>query len=265
MSDKIITPYDIEQKIVQDYISGIKNKDICLQYDLTPPRLYIILNKYNIPKKGNSSHSRFGENIKCYICQDIKHQTLFPCVKGIYRTGCKKCHAKKEAIRRPNIPADVLKQSQIKTYKHIKRRKLDAVHDLIPLYDQIMLWVRKTTTRSSEKKFTTRKNLCRDILVAKCYEAKDKYPGILFSFIYDMGLNRGMIASLDRIDSSKGYTDENTQVIPLWLNSAKMDQSQVQIDDIIVSYVLNSEYLSEKYELLKTNREQPDWIVSIKH
>lgn len=40
-------------------------------------------------------------------------------------------------------------------------------------------------------------------------------------------------ASIDRIDSSKPYSDDNIQVIPLWLNMAKLNKSI----DFLVPYL----------------------------
>jgi hypothetical protein len=265
VSEQIIIPPKTEQKIIDDYVGGLKNKDICVKHQLTPPRLYNILNKYNVPKKGPSSHTRFGEKIKCSACQIIKTQTLFPCVKGIYRTICKECHAKKEDLRRPNINPEILKRHNIKSYDTSKKKRLDGLNGILSLDEQIDLWIKKTTTRRSEKRFIERKTLCKETLKTKCLYAKVKYPDLIFCFVSGQNFNRGMIASLDKIDSSKGYVDENVQVIPLWLNSAKLDSTQEQIDDILINYILINENLSNKYEELKLNREQPDWILPIKH
>ena len=86
----------------------------------------------------------------------------------------------------------------------------------------------------------------KDILIQKCLKAKEIYPNIIFCFVKNMNLNRSMIASLDKIIPSKGYTDENTQIIPLWLNSAKLDSTQEELDNNILSYIENNKEILKK-------------------
>jgi hypothetical protein len=58
--------------------------------------------------------------------------------------------------------------------------------------------------------------------------------GIPFIIIQD---GRGPLTpSLDRIDSSKGYTPENTQIVACWYNLGKSDWNDTEIQDLIISY-----------------------------
>lgn len=244
MSDKIHTPDEIKLKIVEDYKNSIKNKEILSKYGLSPPRLYNILKEYNIPKRGQrESTARFGEDIICFKCCCKKHQSQFPKVKGVYRTLCKKCHSNNEKIRRSKMSPEEKKLIGEIQYKNTKNKKIKASRGELPLSEAIKLWVNKTTWRRTEERFKERKQLCRKILINKCYLAKEKFPDIIFCFVNNTGQNRAMIASLDRINPSEGYTDENTQVIPYWLNSAKLDSSQEEIDNTIIDYILNDEKL----------------------
>lgn len=48
------------------------------------------------------------------------------------------------------------------------------------------------------------------------------------------GSNKGLNASLDRVDSSKDYSDiANLRVIPLWLNSAKLQMSDSELNNLM--------------------------------
>jgi hypothetical protein len=244
VSDKINIPVDIKLKIVEDYKNLIRNDEICSKYDLTAPRLYNILKEYDIPKKGpRKSEARSGEDIKCLKCGCQKHQSQFPKVKGVYRTLCKTCHCHNEKIRRSKMSPEEKKLIGERCYNIVKAKKLKASRGELPLSDQIYIWVNKITGRRTEERFKERKKLCKNILTKKCYSARQIFPDIIFCFVNNTGQNRAMIASLDRIDPSKGYTDENTQIIPYWLNSAKLDSSQEEIDNTIINYILNDQKL----------------------
>lgn len=41
--------------------------------------------------------------------------------------------------------------------------------------------------------------------------------------------------AFDRIDSNKGYTPENTRIILNWINSAKMEWNDQEMQDLIIS------------------------------
>lgn len=43
--------------------------------------------------------------------------------------------------------------------------------------------------------------------------------------------------SLDRIDTNGGYTKDNVQIIPAWLNYAYMDYDKTIVDMLIINYV----------------------------
>lgn len=48
------------------------------------------------------------------------------------------------------------------------------------------------------------------------------------------------IASVDRFDNSKGYTEDNIQIIPAWLNYAYNDYDKTEVNNEIIAY---AEYL----------------------
>lgn len=102
----------------------------------------------------------------------------------------------------------------------------------LPLDVRIRLWIHRTTNKK-ENKF-----LCRDNLFQLAHEALKKFPYIKFINHMDKSATRGKCArpnsaSIDRIDSSKPYSDDNIQVIPLWLNMAKLNKSI----DFLVPYL----------------------------
>ena len=80
-------------------------------------------------------------------------------------------------------------------------------------------------------------------LYKKAIKATDIFPYMTFR-IQDGP--KAFLASIDRIDCSKGYTEKNVVVVPMWLNSAKLDLSWVEIRDIMFTH-LECEDLEEIY------------------
>lgn len=54
-----------------------------------------------------------------------------------------------------------------------------------------------------------------------------------FAFDLSGGVSKPQSMSLDRFDNSKGYTLDNTRVIPFWMNRAKGSLTLKQVEDLI--------------------------------
>jgi len=243
---------ELELEIINSYTSNLKNKEICAKFNIKYPTIYRILLKYNIPKKGMAPRTRFGDSIKCHKCNLIENKSFFICVKKVYRTLCKKCHSDDETRRRSLRSSEEKKEVGRKSYSIQKERRKQGALGMIPIEKQIDIWVKRAITRNDKR---DRVNLCKKLLIEKCFKAKKLYPNIIFCFVENLNLNRSMIASLDKIIPSQGYTNENTQVIPLWLNSAKLNSTQEEFDNNILEYIEKNKHLCEKIlDRLNKNR-----------
>ena len=56
----------------------------------------------------------------------------------------------------------------------------------------------------------------------------------------EMGINRCKMASVDRIDSDKGYTKENTQIVCRFYNLGKTDNSNTDVLELLESFKINN-------------------------
>lgn len=100
---------------------------------------------------------------------------------------------------------------------------------------KIRNWASRAINRykSDAKHFSSRKNLSIDLLEKLAFQALEKYPYIEFFRPSKIAYR----ASLDRIDSSKPYSPKNVQILPFWLNSAKVDLSEKELKRLIKSYL----------------------------
>jgi hypothetical protein len=179
----------------------------------------------------------------CPVCKKEKDITLFR-KRSKSKTGydyiCKVCHSEKQKERwhsKSNKEKTAISKQLYK--KH--RLKLATA----TLEEQISYWASKIlsrhqclTTKASKKsseRFKTRENLSKGFLVMKAKEALQIFPYLSFFNTRGDG-NEMAYASLDRIDSNKPYSEENVRVIPLWLNSAKLNGEQSTLDSYIKEY-----------------------------
>lgn len=168
---------------------------------------------------------------KCSKCKKNKKLKELCIVKGKARNYCKVCHAKCERLRWNNLP---FKEKQKRSKKYYKNRL--AKEDKFSLDEHINNWCHKQINRTTESKFKDRKNLDKEVLKKLCYIAIKKFPYI--SFYNKRGYSKmALAASIDRINPNKGYTNNNIQILPLWLNSAKLDLTLKQLNKLIKQYI----------------------------
>lgn len=104
------------------------------------------------------------------------------------------------------------------------------------------------------KKFESRSTLSKEGLIIKCFEAFQKFPEI--NFCFSKNDNRSNMASLDKIDAHKPYSDDNVEVLPLWLNSAKLDSSKEELYKKIIDFCIREPLiLNELTTLIKNKLE----------
>lgn len=172
-----------------------------------------------------------------FYCSRCKFHFVEPSemcwVKGKVRTRCKKCHNEEEKERRLRVGSEKLSAAARLAYKN-KVESLSKLDESTGegLSISIHNWVTKSVNRNTEKRFKERKNLDRQKLKDICFKAKEIFPYITFNNRRKNSGHSAYWASLDRIDPSKPYSDDNVIVVPLWLNSAKLDFSYRELFEI---------------------------------
>lgn len=163
----------------------------------------------------------------CTRCKESFDDPVLMCwVKGEVRRRCKKCHSEEEKVRRSKKTKEELKSLSDTHYK-TKLKKLSVLDEENPqdLEYAISRWCTVNINRNSEKRFKSRKDLNREQLKELCYKAKELFPYITFNNSRKGEYTSAFWASLDRVNPNKPYADDNIIVVPLWLNSAKLDSS----------------------------------------
>lgn len=185
----------------------------------------------------------------CYVCKEIKdfkecvpEKNKNKSVTG-YRNMCLVCNRKHsnkyyyELKQKPNKYKKRLRAGR----KHYYRSK--EYLSTLPIDKLIVRWCKKNIGRcktySGRKKavklLQSREKIPLEFLIQLAYAAIKKYPYIDFRPNQGTSLNR---PSLDRIDSSKDYSDlSNLEIIPLWLNSAKLKASYEELNKNILHYI----------------------------
>ena len=145
--------------------------------------------------------------------------------KGLYKTWCKKCASKETKEWRLKHPEryENLKNEQ---YKKNKARKMSD-NDYA-----IRQWCSNWKKRQGDR-FEGRSSIGLDFLVSLMEESIKRFPYIHCR----PGRSLWETPSVDRIDPSKPYSEDNIVVIPLWLNSAKLDMPLEKLHDLMKDYL----------------------------
>jgi hypothetical protein len=188
--------------------------------------LYNKTHKYRVDFLPENYH----KTLTCWDCGETKNRRLFPYRKQ-YKDNkekrCKKCNYKNNVKRRKEYVLkqfihNLVKYSERSSIKRIKRGRVDCVFNII---EQDVLD-------------------CLEKQKYKCvYSGK---PLIHSGLTYDN-------MSIDRIDSSKGYTKDNIQMITFWANRAKTDLDETRFIDFIKNI---AEYIREQtYTIRQINKD----------
>lgn len=182
------------------------------------------MDQHYILYRGRTSLSRDNpmKEIKCRRCGESRLDYLVKKKEG-HRRICKPCHNKSEKERRnrkeqENPALKDKRQSYAREAYKQRRKQIEEDPDA-----RIRFWAAQW--RSTPRQGRDRSQVTQDKLVELTYEGLKKFP-------YMRVLEKDKMyitASVDRIDSSKGYTDDNIQVIPYWLNSAKMNMEEEEL------------------------------------
>lgn len=157
---------------------------------------------------------------RCTKCNKLKPRTAFksrPDRPGHVRSRCRKCTHQDN--RKYATPA----------YDKAYRRKKDPsllLWDIAragPLYPALVRLVVRGTAKKQRQALNT-----REWMAAHAYQTKCPVTGMAFDLSNTRlhGAVHPLHPSLDRIDSTKGYTPENTRVISYWANVAKSTMTE---------------------------------------
>lgn len=173
---------------------------------------------------------------RCYKCkrEDIPREDM-AISGGKIRNVCRKCRCIEEQERRSRRTPEKIERLKIES-KQKYREQVELISSLDEFKEEdleflINKWVIKNKNRVTEKRFKQRKVLDSDNLKFLCYKARELFPYITFNNKRD-GRNSQTWASIDRVDPTKPYSDDNIIVVPLWLNSAKLDSSYQELFDL---------------------------------
>lgn len=199
-----------------------KNYKICIdckiEYPLTG--VYFTRKIYNKKEKFNDRckkcYSEFkrksqckGNLLKCLICNKFLPKDKFSDNKALkFRNGkegrCKKCKSNQSKFAR------IQKDGNEKINRMILERFLSA----------------RDRARRNGQAFSITRNDLQNLIIKQNY--KCSISGIDLKF----ELSKGRVpenCSIDRIDSSKGYTNENIQLVCMAINQMKSDLKMEQL------------------------------------
>lgn len=99
----------------------------------------------------------------------------------------------------------------------------------------ITKWVKRNLLRKSDRaNFLSRRKLNIEQVVELAIIGKQKFP--YMSFVANC--NKAFYASIDKINHNKDYSDiYNIQIIPLWLNAAKMQLTEDELKKLMKEYL----------------------------
>ena len=188
--------------------------------------------------RGRTSLSRKNlmKEKKCNKCGESRVDYLVK-KKGGHRSLCKSCHAKYEKerkkIREQENPE--LKSERIRKGREYYKQKREQIGE--DLDARIYFWA--TQWRNTPREGRDRSQITQKNLVELTYKGLEEFPYMLILEKDKMHIT----ASVDRIDSKLGYTDDNIQVIPYWLNSAKLNMEDNELREYMSHFLRKEDYI----------------------
>lgn len=175
----------------------------------------------------------------CTVCKSSKNKDEMCMSKGKARGMCKECHAIEEKERWTKKPQEERQHIAKQYHKNFTKKRKEGYYS-----DEEILhkWCLRNVNRKKLKGGRDRENLSLETLKRLCNKSVELFPYISFNNFEDTG-DKWAWASIDRIDPSRGYSDDNIVVVPLWLNSAKLDTTYTHLFELIKgipeNYLLN--------------------------
>lgn len=159
---------------------------------------------------------------------------------------CKTCNLELEVSRFAEN-RKICKKCRNKTKSDSMRRRIASGE--IDFDVRLNYWMNHTILKNG------RKHLTKDFLKEKALEGLKKFPYMKFVHINKNKKNHSahpFSASLDRINPNLGYQEDNIQVIPTWLNSAKLNCPVEILIPLLRDFVKNYEDFKKNLEEIVT-------------
>ena len=152
------------------------------------------------------------------------------------RSICKSCHAQKNKEWWNNLSTEEKRRRNKKNY--ISHKKIIEKKSSEDIDFCIIQWILRWQQRSDKNnRFAGRKELVINDLVELAKHGLKVFPYMDFSIV-NKHSKKAFWASVDKIDPSKDYSDiKNLQFVPLWLNSAKLDLMEQELNELMISYL----------------------------
>lgn len=145
---------------------------------------------------------------------------------------CKACRRQMGRDYYKSLDVGVRSARDKSAYKRGREKYLQCDDE----YLIIKHWVDHQCRRRSEKRpqYAGRRQLDKKLLFMMCLESKMHFPYITFKNIREDAQDTGWKwASLDRIDSTQPYSNDNVCIVPMWLNSAKMNMKYEELFNLL--------------------------------
>jgi len=162
----------------------------------------------------------------CKMCKSFKTKELYCFAKGKSKYICKKCHASREKNRRLEFTEEqkIDNEKRAKLSYEKQRYNFSCLDKTDPKL--IHKWVNRNKSRKDLKSKKIRR-LEYNFLKKKLEEAMKIFP---YMILRKTDGPKAFLASIDRIDPTLDYSEDNVVVVPLWFNSGKLD---LQINEFL--------------------------------
>lgn len=214
-SSKNLYNYALCKKCV---LKNSKNNYFKRQHDYIHPKTFqkikrLMERKYAMTHKYRSDYlpENYEKTLSCWSCDETKSRRLFPYRKQ-YRDNKEKCCKKCKKINRREL---------------VKNYTLDQhITEMITISKNSAL----KRGKRGRKECSTHTITVEDIVnLKKKQNNKCVYSGIELAW----ERNKDNKASIDRIDSTKGYTPDNIQLVTKVVNQAKSDLTHEQFIGLV--------------------------------
>jgi len=180
----------------------------------------------------------------CDLCKETKTTDCFyknPKVKIGYRSKCIECEDKYMQIYRQRPDVMETHRNKSKEYYHNNPEKMHERRSRKEHFLTFTGFANKLfcSTKNSAKKRNLEFNLTKEWFLTQISLLKCEATGfdLIISPSKEAYKSNPLLPSIDRIDNSKGYTQDNCRIVCWWWNSLKLDWPEELIINLIKQYI----------------------------
>ena len=168
---------------------------------------------------------------KCTKCNEVKNYNFFPCKKYkdlyYFSNECNKCtYIRKISVHEGSLQKYVDNQKYKENYTVAGRATM-----------------LRNRCKQRSKIYKMEYNLTKDYIYELLEPRKCAKTGI--DLIIDDSKYNPYAPSIDRIDSNKGYTEDNIQMVCLIYNFCKNQFTEEQVDNFLIKCKINDIYKTQ--------------------